>query len=62
MARGDDEKMIGYCKNCGREVQWVKHADFDYYICSSVGCFARSENPLKNKPKKIDYYKVGYSE
>jgi len=52
---GDTNSMkTGYCKNCRKITQWIKHCDFDYYLCATRGCFTQSKNPEKEELPKIE--------
>jgi hypothetical protein len=48
----------GYCSNCKKIVEWIKHADLDYYVCTIQGCNKRSKDPKKEKQPEINknYY------
>jgi len=48
------QQMEGYCKDCNKIVQWIKHADFNYYVCGTVGCNNRSKDPLKLKSPDVE--------
>lgn len=65
MEEVDNQQMekFGYCKQCKRVVQWVKHANFNYYVCGTEGCYNRSEDPDEEeeptiKPQYFHHYKI----
>jgi len=55
MQEAIQQPMIeGYCKHCKKNVKWIKHADFDYYVCGTVGCNNRDKNPSQLKSPEIN--------
>lgn len=44
----------GWCESCRKMTKFIEHADLNYWICTTKGCWNR-EKELKEEPENKIY-------